>query len=163
MKRQSYGIAVLTFLRCLASNFFMPESLGGLGARLGIAACVIGAFYASQFIVPRGTRPRTFFSLLATALLTSVIFHEVSGSMLTVAWGIEGIFLLICGFPLRERVLRLAGLALLLFCILKLFLFDLRNLETMARILSFIVLGIILMAVSWIYTRFRDRIRQYLR
>ena len=162
LKRQSYGIAVLTFLRCIASNFFVPESLGGLATRLAIAACVIGAFYSSQFLVPRGARPRIFFSLLATALLTSVIFHEVSGSMLTVAWGIEDILLLMCGFPLRERVLRLSGLAMLLYCILKLFLFDLRNLETMARILSFIALGIILMAVSWIYTRFRDRIRQYL-
>jgi len=162
LKRQSLAIAVLTFLRSMASNFFMPDSLGGLAARLGIAACVIGAFYASQLLVPRGTKERTFYSLLATALLTSVIFHEVSGSMLTVAWGVEGILLLICGFPLRERVLRLAGLALLLFCILKLFLFDMRNLDTIPRILSFIGLGIMLMTVSWIYTRFRERINQYL-
>ena len=35
---------------------------------------------------------------------------------------------------LMVRVLRLAGLGLLLFCILKLFVFDLRNLETLARI-----------------------------
>ena len=41
-------------------------------------------------------------------------------------------------------------------------LYDLRQLETVNRILSFIVLGVVLLIVSWIYTRFRSRIRQYL-
>src|SRR5262249_28298515 len=101
-------------------------------------------------------------SVLATLLLTGLLYHEVSGSLLTVAWSLEGVVLMIAGFPLRDRILRLSGLALFLICILKLFLYDLRQLETGYRILSFIALGVILMAVSWIYTRFRDRIQQYL-
>ena len=105
---------------------------------------------------------RLYFSLLTTALTTILLYHEVSGSMLTVAWGIEGIALLIAGFPLRDRVLRVSGLALFLVCILKLFLYDLRSLETPYRIASFIVLGLMMLAVSWIYTRFRDRIARYL-
>jgi uncharacterized membrane protein len=74
----------------------------------------------------------------------------------------EGVALLASGFPLRDRVLRLSGLALLLACILKLFVWDLRHLETLPRILSFLVLGLLLVAVSWIYTRFRDRVQRYL-
>jgi uncharacterized membrane protein len=46
--------------------------------------------------------------------------------------------------------------------VLKLFLYDLRHLETLYRILSFIVLGVMLVSMSWIYTRFRDRLRRYL-
>jgi len=46
--------------------------------------------------------------------------------------------------------------------VLKLFLYDLRQLETVNRILSFIVLGLILVGVSWMYTRFRGRIQRYL-
>jgi uncharacterized membrane protein len=38
----------------------------------------------------------------------------------------------------------------------------LRNLETLPRIFSFIVLGLLLVGVSWIYTRFRDQVRRYL-
>src|SRR6185295_17637882 len=83
---------------------------------------------------------------------------EVSGSLLTVAWGVEGILLLVAGFPLRDRVLRLSGMSLLLFCILKLFFWDLRHLEILQRILSFMVLGVILLAVAWIYSRFRETI-----
>jgi uncharacterized membrane protein len=57
--------------------------------------------------------------------------------------------LLAAGFALRDRVLRLSGLALFLVCTLKLFFWDLRNLETLPRIVSFIVLGLLLVAVSW--------------
>jgi uncharacterized membrane protein len=82
--------------------------------------------------------------------------------MLTVSWGLLGVALLGSGFAARERVLRLQGLVLLLICILKLFFYDLRNLETLYRILSFVALGLILLAVSWIYTRFRDQITRLL-
>ena len=82
--------------------------------------------------------------------------------MLTVAWGIEGALLLGAGFPLRDRPLRLQGLALFLICTGKLFFYDLRALETLYRILSFFVLALILLSVSWAYTRFRDQLQRYL-
>ena len=93
-------------------------------------------------------------------LLTALVFYEVSGRLLTVAWGLEGIALLLAGFPMRERSLRLAGMALFFFCIGKLFLFDLRELETGYRILSFFVLGLLLLGASWVYTRFREQLKQ---
>ena len=105
---------------------------------------------------------RAFYSLLASLLLAILLFYEVSGGTLTMAWAVEALALLGAGFPLRDRVQRLSGLALFLICVLKLFLYDLRELETVNRILSFIVLGLILVGVSWMYTRFRDRIQRYL-
>lgn len=65
---------------------------------------------------------------------------------------------MIAGSPSRERILRLERLALLLICIFKLFLYDLRNLETNYRILSFVALGLIFLKLSSTYTRFRRRI-----
>jgi uncharacterized membrane protein len=94
--------------------------------------------------------------------LGALIFHEVSGSILTMAWGAEAIVLLSAGFALRDRVLRLSGLALFLVCALKLFFWDLRNLDTLPRIMSFIVLGLLLVAVSWVYTRFRAQVQKFL-
>jgi uncharacterized membrane protein len=43
-----------------------------------------------------------------------------------------------------------------------LFLYDLRNLETLYRILSFVALGLILLSVSWIYSRFREQVEKLL-
>ena len=104
--------------------------------------------------------PRTFWSLLGTFSLSALLWQQFPGGLLTTAWGIEGLTLLITGFPLRQRNLRLEGLALLFICILKLFLYDLRNLETLYRILSFVALGIILLGVSSIYTRFGEHVRR---
>ncbi len=146
---QSYGVAGLSFMY----SVFNP-------AATWVAVAVVAAFYAAQALSER--HGRTFFSILATLLLTATLYDKVSGSVLTVAWGGEGLVLLGIGFVARERLLRLQGLVLFLVCILKLFLYDLRNLETMYRILSFIALGLILLGVSWIYTRFREHVRRLL-
>jgi uncharacterized membrane protein len=78
------------------------------------------------------------------------------------ARGIQGLGLLFAGFPLRERPMRFAGLLLLLVCVLKLFVWDLRNLDMPFRVLSFMVLGPILIGVSFFYSRFRERISRYM-
>ena len=170
LRWQSFLLAALTFWRSWTTNFYAPESFGGVSGRILTGAFVIACFYAAQLLIPQkhGEMPaperhaRTFYSLLAASLLAVLLFYEVSGSVLTVAWGVEGVALLMAGFPLNDRVQRLSGMFLFLVCILKLFVYDLRHLETMYRILSFIVLGLMLVGVSWIYTRFRDRIQKYL-
>jgi hypothetical protein len=163
LRLQSYVVAVAAALSCLANVFFGDWLSRGMAVRWATVSLVVAAFYVAGFVA-RSLPQRIgwLFSLLATALTSLVLFCEVSGGLLTVAWGFQGLALLILGFPLRERILRLQGLALLLVCILKLFLYDLRNLETMHRILSFISLGLILLTVSWIYARFRERIKRYL-
>ena len=182
LRWQSYALALLTFSRSWATNFYIPESLAGLPSRILTGAIVIGSFYGAQFLSPRrqgdmtsvtrnwfsrlliqfDPNARTIFSVLASTLLTVLLFYEVSGSLLTVAWGLEGVGLLVVGFPLRERILRLSGLLLLGMCILKVFVYDLRELEALPRILSFVVLGVVLLGVSLIYTRFREQLRRYL-
>lgn len=170
LRWQSYVVAAAAFVRSLTTDFNAPGSLSGPAGRIAAGAFVIACLYAMQLLVPLADSARTgierfarlYFSLLATALTTILLFHEVSGSVLTVAWGLESIALLTAGFPLRDRTLRLSGLSLFLLCILKLFFYDLRNLDTAYRILSFIVLGLMLLAVSWVYTRFRERIARYL-
>jgi hypothetical protein len=161
LRWQSFIIALLTFL-------FTTLTLSGNHARILATSFVIVSFYSAQLIAPRNTGKgieryaRTFFSMLASILFTILLSYEVSGGMLTTAWAMEALALLGAGFPLRDRVQRLSGLALFMICVLKVFLYDLRELETVSRILSFIVLGLILVGVSWMYTRFRDRIQRLL-
>jgi uncharacterized membrane protein len=166
---QSYLILALAVVCCLDINFTESES-AGIFARIAGTSLLIGFLLSAEFLLPRspdalgaGERhARACASLAAIFLLTALLYHEVSGSLLTVVWGLEALACLGAGFPLRERILRLQGLGLLVLCILKLFIYDLRNLETMYRILSFIALGAILLGVSLIYTRFRTQIQRYL-
>ncbi len=156
LRLQSYVLSAFAFLLAAIQIFSLTR-------RIPLTATVIAGLYLSQFLSETAARrARASFSLLGTALLTMLLYHEVSGGLLTVACGVEGLVLLGAGFALRERVLRLQGLVLLFACILKLFLYDLRNLETMYRILSFVALGVILMAVSWVYTRFREQLNRIL-
>jgi hypothetical protein len=136
------------------------------------SAMTIGLFYAAGLAAKYGydTTPvsdselsfRSLILMAATGLLTLLLIDEVRPTLVTLAWGLEGAALLALGFPFRERVLRLSGLALLLLCVLKLFAIDLNELEALARILSFVVLGLVLLAVSWAYTRYREQIRKLL-
>lgn len=183
LRWQSYIIAILVFTRGWAINFFVPGALGGIiSVRLLTASLAIAALYGAEFISPRTVEPgvepgltqperilaqadrhaRVIFALLATALLTLLLYNEVPGDVLTEAWALEGMPLLIVGFTLREGVLRLCGLLLLGACVFRVFLYDLRNLETLPRIVSFIVLGLLMLAVSFIYTRYYERLKRYL-
>ena len=161
LRWQSYALALLTFS-------FAAGILAGNHARILTGSIVIASLYCAQLLAPRDAGEsneryaRAFYSLLATLLLAILLFYEVSGGTLTMVWAAEALALLGAGFPLRDRVQRLSGLTLFMICVLKLFLYDLRELETVNRILSFIVLGLILVGVSWMYTRFRDRIQRYL-
>jgi hypothetical protein len=159
---QSYGLAVLALGRTLALEFSPAEIFASIDERIAVGAAVAACLFVAQFLIPQERPSRLFYSLLSTGLATALLFQEVSGSMLTVAWGIEGAVLLGLGFLLRDRTFRLSGLVLFLVCVGKLFAYDLRALETLYRILSFFVLGVILVGVSWLYTRFRDQIQRYL-
>jgi hypothetical protein len=106
--------------------------------------------------------PRMVWLASLVVLLTGFIWVEAAGTILTVWLSVEGLGLVALGFVARERVARLFGLLMLTGCILKLFIYDLRGLSGIPRILSFIVLGGVLIAVSFVYTRFKERIQEYL-
>ncbi len=155
----SYGIAAFTFVWALANDVNSP--------RIWTTGFTAATFYAAQYLSIRFVDQApswgiAYFSMLGTLLTSALLYGQASGGLLTVSWGIQGVLLLSFGFTLHQRVLRLEGLGLLLTCILKLFLYDLRNLETLYRILSFVVLGLMLLGVSWIYSRFREKVLKLL-
>ncbi|MBC8165095.1 MAG: DUF2339 domain-containing protein [Bryobacteraceae bacterium] len=124
---------------------------------------VIASLYVAQMLWPeRTSRIRFGLSVLGTILLTSFLYRESPERLVTVLWGIEGSLLLTAGFVLSERLLRLGGLSVFLLCLARLFIYDLSELDTMNRILSFVVLGVVLLAASFVYTRFRDKLNKLL-
>ena len=76
---------------------------------------------------------------------------------LSVVWALYGAGLLLVGRVRRSRRLRLMSLALLGLTTLKVFLLDLSALDRAYRIVSFIVLGAILLAVSYLYQKSQQR------
>jgi uncharacterized membrane protein len=76
---------------------------------------------------------------------------------LSVLWALYGGALLLVGLARRNRLLRVMSLVLLGLTTFKVFLFDLSSLDKVYRIISFIVLGAILLAVSFLYQQRQQR------
>ncbi|KFA89207.1 DUF2339 domain-containing protein [Archangium violaceum] len=73
----------------------------------------------------------------------------------TLGWGIAAFGLFALGFAVHERWYRLVGIAVLAFTLGRLLFVDLSGLPPNQRILTFILLGLMLLAVSYVYTRLR--------
>lgn len=99
-----------------------------------------------------------YFAIMASVILVALAYAEAGEKFITVAWSIEGTLILLAGFAFKKRVLRLSGMIILLLAILRIFIIDLSFLETIYRIISFIVLGVILMGISFIYTKYKDKL-----
>jgi hypothetical protein len=76
---------------------------------------------------------------------------------LSVVWALYACGLFVAGRVCRQRLLRVMGLVLLSLTTLKVFLVDLSSLERIYRIISFIMLGAILLVVSYFYQRSQQR------
>jgi uncharacterized membrane protein len=77
--------------------------------------------------------------------------------VLSAVWGLTGLGALIYGLLREERRLRLGGLGLLGIAVFKVFFYDLSELESIYRVLSFIALGLLLLAAAFAYQRVRPR------
>jgi uncharacterized membrane protein len=87
---------------------------------------------------------------------------KMKTGMITVSWGVEGVLVFLFALAVNERSFRLTGLGLLLLCVGKVMALDVWGLEPRDRYITLIVVGVALMLVSFLYTRYRDTIRQYL-
>ncbi len=169
LRLSAMGLLVAVLVRTVGVNLALRDQFQGHRVNLVAvpAACVLlllcyvllnreeqGSEGEARF----GAAGSRIWLLGLLAMVTAYFWVEASGKELTIWWSLEGLAAVALGFMLSERWARLAGLSLLSFCILKLFVYDLRGLEGMARILSFIVLGLVLVGVSWVYTRFKERL-----
>ena len=75
--------------------------------------------------------------------------------LLSAFWSVTGLASLVYGLVGDDRRFRLGGLVLLAIAIVKVFLYDLSELDEIYRVLSFIVLGLLLLAGAFAYQRVR--------
>ena len=75
---------------------------------------------------------------------------------LSIVWVGYSILLIAYGIWRRSLLLRMLAIILVGIAILKIFFYDLSFLETGYRIVSFIGLGLILLAISFLYQRFKS-------
>jgi len=84
--------------------------------------------------------------------------HYAYQLSLSILWALYASLLTGFGIARRIRGARILGMLLLGITILKVFFIDLSSLQTLYRMVSFIVLGLLLLAVSYSYNRFKTMI-----
>jgi hypothetical protein len=183
LRVQSYLLVVLTFARSWATNAYLIGEFYAVPERVAtIVPCVlafaVAAIVASQPIETKPIRrsgrlwrflgflernASDFFAIVASLMAAILAYYELPNDLVTIAWGGEALLLVTIGLMANRRSLRLLGLALLLLSLLNLTLVVIIEAEPIYRIASYIVLGIILLVASLIYTRYRSVIDKYVR
>ncbi|MEX1296127.1 MAG: DUF2339 domain-containing protein [Candidatus Limnocylindrales bacterium] len=74
---------------------------------------------------------------------------------LSVLWSVVGVLLTGAGLILRRAPLRVAGLSVLTLATVKVFIIDLASLDIAYRVVTLIVLGVLLIASAWAWTRLK--------
>jgi uncharacterized membrane protein len=115
----------------------------------------------------RGDGPSLFavFGIVLFIVLTaetSSFFHSyllpAGFAAISVLWTLFSVVLMLLGFRQSRAGLRKVSFGLFLIVVLKVFLFDMSNFSTPYRIISFIILGLVLVGTSYLYYRHKDRI-----
>jgi hypothetical protein len=97
-------------------------------------------------------------------LLTLMLALKMRAGMVTVAWGLEALAILIFAFTINERSFRLTGFLLLLASFAKILLLDMWSTAWTwpDRITTLGVVGVAMFLASFLYNKYSDKIRQFL-
>ena len=92
--------------------------------------------------------------LPGTLLLLHGLFFYASKTMITLSVGVAGLALFAPGFYFKDRALRYAGLLMFAVAVLHIGVVDIAGLAIIYKIFSFILMGLMLLGVSYVYNRF---------
>jgi len=106
--------------------------------------------------------PEQWFFFAAFGIEAITLAVKLSSSHITIAWSLLGLGVFLFALIVGERSFRLTGLGLLLVSVAKILLIDVWSLSPTDRYTTLIVLGLALVAVSFLYTRFGAVIRKFL-
>jgi uncharacterized membrane protein len=182
----SLAVGVLSVLSIVGQHFlvlnplFTDESTGSIAVfNLLFLAYLLPAVAAGALaLYARGKRPKWYSAmlalvaaLLAFAYATLSVRRAFKGEFIglwsglgqwetysySALWLAMGVALLTAGVWLKSQVLRVASAALISIAVLKVFLFDMSELEGVLRALSFIGLGAVLIGIGLFYQRLLTR------
>jgi uncharacterized membrane protein len=131
-----------------AGDMAGKASLGVLSARRNDSAVISAAMGIFLFI--------------ALNLETAAFFHDyliqARFAAVSVLWTLFSVAFMLLGFRKNSAAARKVSFTLFSLTVLKVFFFDMANFSTPYRIISFIILGLMLVGTSYLYYKYKDRI-----
>lgn len=84
----------------------------------------------------------------------SATFYKIA---LSILWGLYSLFLIAMGIWQKKKYLRVAAIVLFALTLVKLFFYDIAHLSTIAKTIVFVVLGVLLLLISFLYNKYARR------
>lgn len=163
------GLAITHVLVVEAPPIAILEGVDDLGSSLvAIASCAVAALACWHFgrrIYPQGATVEGFIGATALVYLGSVLIIDTIGvgeagetgqvgqAWMSAFWAATGLGAVVWGLLRRAPSVRLGGLALLAVAIVKVWTYDLSELDDLARAISFVGLGLLLLIGAFAYQR----------
>ncbi len=169
LRNYSYSVGIITlgktlFVDSALQAFSYSDIMGS--TRLFTYLVSIIVFYAISFLLEKNRTSlskgelslSSIYFVCASLLTTVIIALEMEHYWISIGWAIQAMILSFIGIKYVNSYIRKTGMAIFCLVIVKVFLFDVSTLSTGYRTISFIALGIILLAASFIYTKYKDRL-----
>lgn len=77
---------------------------------------------------------------------------------LSILWAIYALMLVVIGITQDKKYLRIAAIVILAVTLVKLFLYDVANLDTVPKTILFVSLGVLMLVVSFLYNKYKKLI-----
>jgi uncharacterized membrane protein len=128
-----------------ANKTLLTKSINNLSWAISIAAILLLSFEGMQL----------YTTMLNGITDSDVLTHQYKKAGLTITWGLCSFALMWLGMRYKYKTLRIISIVLFAVALIKLFLFDIRNISPGGKIAAFIMLGILLLIVSFMYQRLK--------
>ena len=73
-----------------------------------------------------------------------------------IVWGIASFMMMLVGMKYKYRTLRIISLSIFTVILVKLFMFDIKGASEGGKIIAFILLGVLLLVISFMYQKLKN-------
>ena len=172
------GLYILSELRESYLNQTLPvyyhRGILNIGIRYisfvfaGLMLTSVKMYCDQEFLKPVSFNLKIAFDILLYTSLIWIISSELISWMdiikysqsykivLSILWGVYALFLIALGIRQKKKHLRIGAISLFAITLMKLFFYDLSQLDTISKTIVFVTLGIILLIISFLYNKHRN-------
>ncbi|MFN6093265.1 MAG: DUF2339 domain-containing protein, partial [Bacteroidota bacterium] len=161
-----------SFLDKTLSNYYHKETINIWLRYISfiLVAITIYASYQNVILDAFKNKTRVYFEIAVHVIILWIASSELINWMdiynseqtdklgLSILWGIYSLILITIGIWKKNKSIRIGAIALFGFTLLKLFFYDLSQLNTIDKTIVFVILGVLLLIISFLYNKYKHLI-----
>ncbi|MBB1285266.1 DUF2339 domain-containing protein [Flavisolibacter sp. BT320] len=158
-RAHSYQLLTNNLALSLAALYVFGYSFEN--ATLALVALFLSLFVAAQAVLFHTWHEwytRNLLAYYSLSLFVLFIGFQWSGITVTLLWLLTAVVLFVLGVRRKSNPLRMTGITLMGVTLLKLVVLDSLTFSTIQKVIAYLVLGVLLLLVSFFYQKFRKQL-----